>query len=404
MLRAVIGTQRSSALPPLPSPDYWGSADVPGGLCDPAAVTERDPQLTSRHALHCSAVIAWRHERHLISSWRVIMERESAVRRREFIALVGATAVAWPLAAHAQSPRKMARIGWLGAGSRTASRHLVEAFLQGLRELGYVEGQTFAMEYRWAEGRQERLPELAVELVRLELDVLVALSTPVALAAKNATQTIPIVMMAIDAVGLGLIDSLSRPGGNVTGLSYLSGEIIAKRLQLLKELVPGLARVGVLSNPLAPSHPILWKETEVAAQRLGVALEALEVRQPEDFEAAFSTAKQRNAQALLAFEDPLTFPYRSQITALAASNRLPAMYAVREYPDAGGLMSYGANIVQLFRGPATYVDKILKGAKPADLPVEQPTKFELVINLKAAKALGLEVPPLLIAQADALIE
>jgi len=192
----------------------------------------------------------------------------------------------------------------------------------------------------------------------------------------------------------------------VTGLSYLSEEISGKRLELLKELVPGLARVGVLKNPMLPGHPILWKQTEVAAQRLGVALEALdlELRGPEDFEAAFATAKQRNAQVLLAFDDLLTITYRSRITALAASSRLPAMYATREYPDAGGLMSYGLSDDLLYRGFATFVDKILKGAKPADLPVEQPTKFELVINVKVAEALGLTIPPSLLARADELID
>ncbi|HKA53689.1 MAG TPA: ABC transporter substrate-binding protein [Candidatus Binatia bacterium] len=241
------------------------------------------------------------------------------------------------------------------------------------------------------------------ELVGLKVDVLMAIG-PAAVALKNATQTIPIVMIANDPVGLGLVGSLSRPGGNVTGLTYLSEEIAGKRLELLKELVPGLARVGVLRNPMGTAHPILWKQTEVAAQRLGVALEDLELRGPEDFEAAFATAKQRNAQALLALDSPLTWIYRSRITALAASSRLPAIYSLREYPDAGGLMSYGANVVHLYRRLATFVDKILKGAKPADLPVEQPTKFELVINVKVAKALGLTLPPSLLTLADELIE
>jgi putative ABC transport system substrate-binding protein len=210
--------------------------------------------------------------------------------------------------------------------------------------------------------------------------------------------------MATDPVGLGLVGSLSRPGGNVTGLSYYNEALSGKRLQLLKEVVPGLARIGVLRNPLNPGHPIFWKETEVAAQRLGVALEALEVRGPEDFETAFATAKQRNAQALLALDDPFMFTYRSRITALAASSRLPVLCGFREFPDVGGLMSYGASIVVLFRQAATFVDKILKGAKPADLPVEQPTKFELVINVRVAKALGLTIPPSLLARADELIE
>jgi putative ABC transport system substrate-binding protein len=211
-------------------------------------------------------------------------------------------------------------------------------------------------------------------------------------------------MAAVDPVGLGLVGSLSRAGGNVTGLSYYYEAIAAKKLELLKEIVPGLARVGVLRNPLNPGDPIFWKETEVAAQRLGVALEALEVRRPEDIEAAFATAKQRNAQALLDIDDLVTAAYKSRTTALAASSRLPAMYTSREYPDAGGLMSYGPSIVHLYSRAATFVDKILKGAKPADLPVEQPTQFELVINVKVAKALGLTIPPSLLARADELIE
>jgi putative ABC transport system substrate-binding protein len=242
------------------------------------------------------------------------------------------------------------------------------------------------------------------ELVGLKVDVLVAVGPPAALAAKNATQTIPIVMAATDPVGLGLVGSLSRPGGNVTGLSYYSEAISGKRLELLKEIVPGLARVAVLRNPMSPGDPIYWKETEVAALKLGVALEALKLRGPEDFEAAFATAKQRNAQALLAFDDGLTYAYRSRTTALAASSRLPAMYSYREFPDAGGLMSYGVSGIFLFRGFATFVDKILKGAKPADLPIEQPTKIELVVNVKVAKALGLTIPPSLLTLADELIE
>jgi len=326
------------------------------------------------------------------------------VKRREFITLFGGAAVGWPLAGSAQTQPKIPRVGFVFGVTPTTSKHNIEAFRQGLRELGYVEGQTIVLEVRWAEGRSERMQELMSELVGLKVDVLVAASTPAALAAKNVTQSIPIVMIAGDPIGLGLVTSLARPGGNVTGLSYYGEAITGKRLELLKEVVPELARVGVLRNPLAPSHPIYWKDTEVAAQRLGVALEALEVRGPEDFEAAFATAKQRNAQALLVFDDILTITYRSRITALAASSRLPAMYGSREFPDAGGLMSYGPSNVLIYRGFATFVDKILKGAKPADLPVEQPTKFELVINVKVAKALGLTIPPSLLARADELIE
>jgi putative ABC transport system substrate-binding protein len=326
------------------------------------------------------------------------------MRRREFIALVGGATFVWPLAASAQTQPKIPRVGYVFGGTPTSAKHVFEVFREGLRELGYVEGQTIVLEVRGAEGRPERIPELVAELVGLKVDVLVAVTSPAAVAAKNATQTIPIVMLAPDPVGLGLVGSLSRPGGNVTGVSYYNEAISGKRLELLKEVVPGLARVGVLRDPMAPGDPIYWKETEVAAQRLGVALEALKVRGPEDFEAAFATAKERNAQALLAFDDLLTFTYRARITALAASNRLPAMYGYREFPDAGGLMSYGADTIFPFRRFATFIDKILKGAKPADLPVEQPNKFELVINVGVAKALGLTIPPSLLARADELIE
>jgi putative ABC transport system substrate-binding protein len=325
------------------------------------------------------------------------------VRRREFITLLGGAAVGWPLAASAQTQPKIPQVGFVW-GSTPALQQYIEVFRQGLRELGYVERQTIVLELRWAEGRIERMPELVAELVGLKVDVLVAVSNPAALAAKNATQTIPIVVLATDPVGLGLVGSLSRPGGNVTGLSFFSEAISAKRLELLKEVVPGLARIGVLRNPMSPTDPIYWKETEVAAERLGVALEALRVRGPEDFEAAFATAKQHNAQALLALDDILTITYRSRITALAASSRLPAMYGYREFPDAGGLMSYGPSVAYLFRRAAGFVDKILKGAKPANLPIEQSTKFELVINVKVAKTLGLTVPPSLLVQASELIE
>jgi putative ABC transport system substrate-binding protein len=325
------------------------------------------------------------------------------MRRREFITLLGGAAVGWSLAASAQTQPKTPRVGYVFGSTPTVAKY-IEAFRQGLRELGYVEGQTIVLELRWAEGRVERMPELVAELVGLKVNVLVAVGNPAAQAAKNATQTIPIVVLAFDPVGLGLVGSLSRPGGNVTGVSFFSEAISGKRLQLLKEIVPGLARVGVLRNPLIPAHRTSWKETEVAAQRLGVALEALDVQGPEDFEAAFATAKQRNAQALLAFDDTLTFTYRSRITELAASGRMPAMYFFREFPDAGGLMSYGASPILVQRRAAAFVDKILKGAKPADLPVEQPAKFELVVNVKVAKALGLTVPPSLLVQADEVIE
>ncbi len=325
------------------------------------------------------------------------------MRRRVFIALSSSAAV-WPLTGAAQTPPKIPRVGYIGAGRRAATPHIFQAFQQGLRELGQVEGQTIALDARWADGSVERMSELVAELISLKVDILVVSTSPGALAAKKATETIPIVMFAGDPVGLGLVASLARPGGNVTGLSYFNEEISGRRLQLLKELVPELARVGVFRNPLGSVHAVFWRETEIAARKLRVALQPLDVRRPEDFETAFAAAKQGNAHALLVFDDASTLAYRAQIAALAASNRLPAMYGLREFPDAGGLMSYGANFAALYRRAATFVDKILKGAKPADLPVEQPTKFELVINLKTAKALGLTVPPTLLAQADEVIE
>ncbi len=329
------------------------------------------------------------------------------MKRREFIALLGgatAASAAWPLAAGAQTPPKIPRVGFIAGASPTATGHTVGAFRQGLRELGYVEGQTIALEVRWAEGRMERIPELVAELVGLKMDVLVAGISQAALAANKATRTTPIVMVAADPVGLGLVASLARPGGNVTGLSVFNEAIIGKRLELLKELVPGLARVAVLRNPIMAAHATFWEASEVAARTLGVALQPLEVRGPEDFEAAFAAATRGNAQALIAFDDTLILAHKPRIVALAASSRLPAMYGLREFPDDGGLISYGPSFADLFRRAATYVDKILKGAKPADLPVEQPTKFELVINRKTANALGLTVPPTLLAQADDVIE
>jgi len=328
-----------------------------------------------------------------------------AMRRREFIALLGgatAASAAWPLAAGAQTPPKIPRVGFIAGASATGS--FVGAFRKGLRELGYMEGQTIALEVRYAEGRLERIPELVAELVGLKMDVLVVGTSQAALAVKKATGTIPIVMIGADPVGLGVVASLARPGGNVTGLSAFNEEIIGKRLELLKELVPGLARLAVLRNPMMAAHATFWQETEVAARKLGVALQPLEVLGPEDFEVAFGAATRGNAQALIAFDDTLTLAHRPRIVTLAASSRLPAMYGFREFPDDGGLMSYGTSFVVLFRRAATFVDKILKGAKPADLPIEQPTKFELVINRKTANALGLTVPPTLLAQADEVIE
>ena len=326
------------------------------------------------------------------------------MKRRDFIALLGSATAAWPLSAGAQTSPKIPQVGFIGGANPASAEHTFGAFQQRLRELGYVEGQSIALEVRWAEGRMERIPELVAELVDLKMDVLVAGVSPAALAASKATRTIPIVMVAADPVGLGLVASLARPGGNVTGLSYFNEAIVGKRLELLKELVTGLTRIAVLRNPMQAVHATFWHETELAARKLGLTLQPLDVRAPEDFEVAFAAAIRGNAQALVALDDALTVAYRPRIVTLAASSRLPAMYGLREFPDDGGLISYGPNFTDLFRRAATYVDKILKGAKPADLPVEQPTKFELVINRKTANALGLTVPPTLLASANEVIE
>jgi len=326
--------------------------------------------------------------------------------RRTFLAGTGAMLLAAPLAAGAQQPAKVPRIGYLSPLSPPADSIRIEAFRQGLRDLGYVEGQNIAIEYRYAEGRFDRLPDLAAELVRLKVEVIVAASTPGILAAKNATSTIPIVMtLSADPVPTGLVSSLARPGGNITGLSLLSGELNQKRLELLKEVVPNLSRVAALWNPANPASRFQLKETEAAARVLGVQLQPLEVRGPDpDFEGAFQAATRGRAGALITPDDLLIFIHRTRIVDFAAKKRLPAMHGFRELADAGGLMSYTANRPHLFRGAAMYVDKILKGAKPADLPVEQPTKFELVINLKTAKALGLTIPPSLLGRADEVIQ
>src|SRR5215467_3650456 len=311
-----------------------------------------------------------------------------------------------PLAAEAQQVGKMPRIGFLGVSFPSDRPFLLDAFRQRLRELGWVEGQNIVIDYRYAEDRVERLPDLAAELVRLKVDLIVSLGTQGVTAAKNATETIPIVMIAVrDPVGIGLIASLARPGGNVTGVSGTAGlEWVAKQLELLKETVPKIRRVAILSNPTNAYHKLAIREANVAARSLGVQLQLLEARGPNEFDGAFAAMAKERVGALLVLSDVMLSSHRTRLADLAAGSRLPAAYGNSESVEAGGLMSYGPSFLDFYRRAATYVDKILKGAKPADLPVEQPMKFELVINLKAAKALGLEVPPLLIAQADELIE
>ena len=313
--------------------------------------------------------------------------------------------LAAPLAAGAQPVGKAPRIGFLNGGSRDETLRL-DAFRQGLHELGWVEGQNVAIEYRFAEGRFDRLPDLAAELVRLKVDIIVTQGAQVTVAAKNASATIPIVGIAlIDPVGLGLIASLARPGGNVTGSSYSVGlEILGKQLEMLKETVPKLRRVAILSNPAHPAQPLAIREAKVAAQSLGVRLQLLEARGPDEFDGAFAAMAKERVGALLVASDVMFFLHRSRLVDLAVRSRLPAAYGERGLVEAGGLMSYGPSFPDLWRRGATYVDKILKGAKPGDLPVEQPTKFEFTINRKTAKALGLTIPPVLLLRADQVIE
>src|SRR5438093_868586 len=327
------------------------------------------------------------------------------MRRREFISLLGGAAVGWPVAANAQQAAKVARIGLL-AGNFPASPHLPEAFRQGLRDLGYVEGRNVVIEYRDAEGKLERLPTLAAELVALKVDVIVAPITVAALAAKQATRTIPIVSVAIPVTS-GLVTSLARPGGNVTGLAFFSPELVGKCLEQLKQAVPGVSRVAALWQPGGQGERTekdMLEGAEVAARALGVRLQFGEARGPENFERAFSEMTRAPAGALTVLPSNMFISERRRLVDLAAKNRLPAVYPWREFVDAGGLMSYGLNVADLFRRAATYVDKILKGAKPSDLPVEQPTKFEFVINLKTAKALGLTIQQMLLQRADGVIQ
>ncbi len=302
--------------------------------------------------------------------------------------------------AEAQQSGKIPRIGYLHLRLDPSQ----EAFLQGLRELGYMEGQNIIIYHRSAEGKRDRLPALAAELVRLKVDVIVALSPPTARAAKNTTTTIPIVMRSTsDPVRSGFVASLARPGGNITGLWSISGELIGKRLELLKEVVPGLSRVAVLWKSGRRSG-VRFKKTEVAARALGLQLQFLQVRDPSDFQGAFEAATREQAGALITLRTPITVLHRKQIADLALESRLPAVYDDRRFVLAGGLMSYGTNLAALHRRAATYVDKILKGAKPADLPVERPTKFELIINLKTAKQLDITIPPEVLMRADKVIK
>jgi putative ABC transport system substrate-binding protein len=320
-------------------------------------------------------------------------------KRREFITLIGGAA-AWPMAARSQ---KMPTIGFLGSATSSAWNDWVAAFVQRLRQLGWSEGRTVTIEYRWAEGRDERAAEYAAEFVRLKVDVVITGGATV-LAAKQAISGIPIVFaLAADPVGSGLVASLARPGGNITGLSVQATDLAGKRLELMREIIPGLRSLAIMANVGYPAAMLEMDEVQAAARPLGIRIARLEIRRADEIASSFATLNSRT-DALYVPADPLVNANRARITTLALGARLPTMFGFREYVEAGGLMSYGPNIPGLFRRAAEYVDKILRGAKPADLPVEQPTKFDLVVNLITAKALGLEVPPTLLARADEVIE
>jgi putative ABC transport system substrate-binding protein len=325
------------------------------------------------------------------------------MRRREFITLLGGVA-AWPVAARAQQPGKLPTIGYLGGGGPISQRAWVEAFVQRLRELGWIEGRTVAIEYRWGKGRAERYAEIAAEFVRLKVDVILAGATEAAVAAKQATAIIPIVFpTAGDPVGSRLVASLARPGGNVTGLSNQGSDLPAKRFGLLREVLPALRRLAVMANADYSGGATEREEIDAAARGLGIEVIPLAIRRVEDIASSFSELKD-GAEALYTTGDPLVNAHRLRIITFALVARLPTMFSQREYVAGGGLMSYGPNFLELNRRAADYVDKVLRGAKPADLPVEQPTKFELAVNLITAKALGLDVPPTLLARADEVIE
>jgi putative tryptophan/tyrosine transport system substrate-binding protein len=324
------------------------------------------------------------------------------MKRRDFITLLGGAAVAWPLAAHAQQLGKLPTIGFLGTTSAAAWSPWTAAFTQRLRELGWIEGRTIAIEYRWAEGRSERFAEIAAEFVRLKVDVIIT-GGSAAVAAKQATSVVPIVFVLGEPVGTGLVATLARPGGNVTGLSNQQTDLPGKRLELLREVLPSLRQLAIMANVDYPEAVLEMRDVQAISKTLGLEVATVEIRRAEDISPAFEALKGR-ADALYVITDALVSTNRIRINTLALAARLLTMHGVREYVEAGGLMSYGADYSDLFRRAGDYVDKILRGAKPADIPVEQPTKFDLVVNLITAEALGLTVPPSLLARADKVIE
>jgi putative ABC transport system substrate-binding protein len=326
------------------------------------------------------------------------------MKRRDFITLLGGAAATWPLAARAQQPAKVPTIGFLGPTTPSAQSNLVVAFVQRLSELGWIDRRTIAIEYRWAEGRNERAAEVAAEFVREKVDVIVTAGTAPTLAAKQVTSVIPIVFASAgNPLDTGLVTSLARPGGNVTGLSNQAPDIAGKRLEMLREIVPGLSRLAILANIGSPIGVLQMNEARVAAHKLGLKDVTLEIQQAEDIAPAFATLKGQ-AQALYVVNEPLVLTRRVSINTFALVARLPTMHDIREHVEVGGLLSYGPNFSDLYRRAAEYVDKILRGTKPGDIPVDQPTKFELVVNLTTAKALGLATPEAFLARADEVLE
>ena len=338
------------------------------------------------------------------SKFKTCLERGRRAKNSKFALVAGALFFALAVNAQAQQA-KVPRIGYLATGTPSAAAANIAAFRQGLHDLGYVEGRNIDIQWRFGGYRVDLLSDLAAELVGLKVDMIVATGGLAVRAAKKQTSTIPIVMtFSGDPVGTGLVPNLARPGGNLTGLSFMAPDLSAKRLELLKEAFPKVSRVAVLFDVSDPVSALEFKETQAATHALGVTLKSMEVRGPDDFESAFLALGREWADGLLTFAHALTIPNRKKIADLAAKSRLPAMYGLREFAEAGGLMAYGPNLSDLYLRAAVYVDKILKGAKPADLPVQQPTKFELVINLKTAKQIGLTIPPNVLARADRVIK
>jgi putative tryptophan/tyrosine transport system substrate-binding protein len=326
------------------------------------------------------------------------------MRRREFLLVAGGAAASWPLPAHAQQPAKLPTIGYLGPNTPSIDTYRLPPFVQRLRELGWIEGRTVNIEYQWAQGSRELADKIAAEFVRRKVDIIVTAATPPTMAAKQATSTIPIVFAAVgDPVGTGLVASLARPGGNITGLSLQQTDAAGKRLELLHEAIPGIRRVAIMANAGNLSAVLDMRETEAAAQTAGLEAIGTEIRNPEDITPAINAFRGR-ADALYVCNDPLAATHRIPISTAAMEAHLPTMFGGREYVEVGGLMSFGPSFPNLFGRAADYVDKILRGAKPADLPVEQPTKFDLIVNLKTANALALALPPTLLARADEVIE